>query len=261
MADTLLDLEQTRQYSAEHEARWLNLAGLCMRPGFGDAFDEERMRRFWKIYLSGLVYEKHQQNRLEWWIFIRRIAGGMKAGQQRQFFQDGLSLLIKGKNSKSRLSPQEQIELWMAAGNMERLLVKDKVILARSLLPLLKPGKKLDSLFWTLSRIGARELLYGSVDRVVPAREVIKWINPVLKKKWQANDPVDNMIAQIARKTGDRTRDMDHDNALRIMDWMRERKVKTTYIRIVREKTEMAVTEKNAQFGEKLPTGLVLEKI
>ncbi|MCK5163094.1 MAG: hsp70 family protein [Desulfobacula sp.] len=258
IADKLLELENTRKFSAEHEARWLNLTGFCMRPGFGDAFDEERARKLWKIYLAGLKFEKIIQNRLEWWIFLRRIAAGLKAGQQRQFFQAIAPALIKGKNSKIKLSPQEQVELWMAAGNMERLLVKDKVVLAKSLLPMLKSGKKQDNMLWTLSRLGARELLYGSVDRVVPAKEVVKWINQIMKKTWQKNDSIDNMIAQISRKTGDRTRDIDQENVLRIIDWMNERKAKNFFIRVINEKIDMAVKEKSAQFGEKLPAGLVL---
>ncbi|MBU8911491.1 MAG: hsp70 family protein [Desulfobacterales bacterium] len=258
IADKLIELENTRKYSAGHEARWLNLTGFCMRPGFGDAFDEERARKLWKIYLSGMKFEKIIQNRLEWWIFIRRIAAGLKAGQQRQFFQAITPVLIKGKNGRTKLSPREQVELWMAAGNMERLLVKDKVVLAKALLSLLKPGKKQDNMFWVLSRLGARELLYGSVDRVAPAKEVIKWINQVMKRKWHKNDPVENMIAQISRKTGDRTRDIDQEDVLRIIDWLHERKAKEAFIRIIKEKIDMAVKEKSAQFGEKLPAGLVL---
>jgi len=259
LADKLLALEKTRTFSIEHEARWLNLTGFCMRPGFGDAFDEERIRKLWKIYLSGPVFEKSQQNRLEWWIFIRRIAAGLKAGQQRQFFQDTASLLIKGKTGNIRRSPQEVVELWMAAGNMERLLVKDKVVLAKFLLKLLKPGKKQDNLFWTLSRFGARELLYGSVDRVVPSKEVVRWITQIMKPSWKQNDPVENMVARMARKTGDRTRDIDPEDSVKILDWMRARGAKVSYLRQMTEKVEMAAKEKNAQFGEKLPSGLVLK--
>ena len=259
MADKLIELKGTRTYSAAHEARWLNLTGFCMRPGFGDAFDKERAKKLWKIYLSGLKFEKIVQNRLEWWVFIRRIAAGLGAGQQRQLFQDISPLLIKGKNTSHKISPQEQVELWMALGNMERLLVKDKVVLGKALLPILKPGKNQDNMFWILSRLGARELLYGSVDRVVPAKEVVKWINQVMKKIWQKNDPVDNMVAQIARKTGDRTRDMEPEEINRITGWLHKRKAKGSFIRMINEKMIIAEKEKNVQFGEKLPTGLVLK--
>ncbi|MBU1344968.1 MAG: hsp70 family protein, partial [Proteobacteria bacterium] len=259
LADKLIELGNTRGYSAEHEAKWFNLTGFCMRPGFGDAFDEERIRKLWKIYLSGLSFEKIMQNRLEWWIFIRRIAAGMKAGQQRQFFQSISSILLSSRNSTVRLSPQEQVELWMAAGNMERLLVKDKVVLGKALLSQLKPGKKQDNLLWTVSRIGARELLYGSVDRVVPSKQVILWINQILNKSWQKNDPVENMVAQMSRKTGDRTRDIDQESQNRIVQWLHERNAKQIYIKMINEKIKIAIKERSAQFGENLPTGLVLK--
>ena len=259
IADKLIKLDKTRTYSPEHEARWLNLTGFCIRPGFGDGFDEERIRKLWKIYLSGLIFNKFQQNRMEWWIFIRRIAAGLKAGQQRQFFQDISPLLLRSKNSKIKLSPQEQVELWMTVGNMERLLIKDKIVLAKALFPMLKPNKKQDNMFWTLSRIGARELLYGSVDRVVPSHEVVRWINQIMKKKWPKSVAVENMVAQISRKTGDRTRDLDSDDSARIVSWLQEKKVKKSIIKIVIEKTDMALKEKNIQFGEKLPKGLVLK--
>ncbi len=258
IADKLIELGKTRSLSPEHEAKWLNLTGFCIRPGFGDGFDEERIRKLWKIYLSGLIFRKTQQNRLEWWIFLRRIAAGLKAGQQRQFFQDVSSFLIKSKNNNIKLSPQEQIELWMAMGNMERLLIKDKMVLAKALLSILKPRKKQDILFWAMSRLGARELLYGSVDRVVPPLEIVKWINQIMKKTWSQSDRVDNMIAQISRKTGDRTRDIDTEESARIIKWLQEKKAKKTIIKMIEDKTDMALKEKNIQFGEKLPKGLIL---
>ncbi|MCP3875692.1 MAG: hsp70 family protein [Desulfobacteraceae bacterium] len=259
VADKLIGLQDTRKHSFEHEERWLNLIGFCMRPGFGDAFDEDRVRKLWKIYLSGLVFEKSKQNRLEWWIFLRRIGAGLKAGQQRQFFQDISSLLLKVKNTKVRISPQEQIELWMAAGNMERLLVKDKIVLAKVLIPQLKPGKNQSNLLWTLSRLGARELLYGSIDRIVPPKEVVKWINRVMRIAWKKNDPVDNLIVQLSRKTNDRTRDIDQESKSKIIDWLSLRDTKEINIKIINEKQDIALKEKNIQFGEKLPAGLILK--
>jgi hypothetical protein len=259
LADRLLAIETSRTLSEDHEARWLNLTGFCMRPGFGDAFDKERARKLWKIYLAGLQSGKAQQNRLEWWIFIRRIAAGLNAGQQRQFYQDTASILTVTKTNKGRLAPQEQIELWMAAGNMERLLVKDKVVLAKALLPQLKPGKKQDRLFWTLGRLGARELLYGSFDRVVAPPEVSRWVRRIMKQKWKIEDPVQRLVAEVARKTGDRTRDVDSEVIVEITQWLEKNGADANFIKMMVEKTKMALKEKNAQFGERLPAGLVLK--
>jgi len=259
LADRLLAIESSRTISEGHEARWLNLTGFCMRPGFGDAFDGERARKLWKIYLSGLKSSKAVQNRLEWWIFIRRIAAGLKAGQQRQFYQDTASLLTSVKTGKGRLSPQELTELWMTAGNMERLLVKDKVVLAKALLPRLKPGKKQDRLFWTLGRFGARQLLYGSADRVVPPAEVSRWVRRIIKQKWKTQDPVQSLVAAVARKTGDRTRDVDAQIVSEIIRWLEENGADAALLKMVVEKTRIELKEKNSQFGERLPAGLVLK--
>jgi hypothetical protein len=106
----------------------------------------------------------------------------------------------------------------------------------------------------------SRELLYGSVDRVVPSREVVKWINQIMKKTWHKNDPVEDMIAQISRKTGDRTRDIEPVDRTRIIKWLQARKVKTSVINMIIEKTDIAFKEKNRQFGEKLPKGLILKQ-
>ncbi len=256
LADKLIEISQVRTLSAAHESRWLNLTGFCMRPGFGDAFDQERIRQLWTIYLKRLTFDNTPQNNLEWWIFIRRIAGGLKAGQQRQFFQDTSGLLIKP--GKQKMTHQELTELWMTCANMERLLVKDKVVLAKALIKVIRPGKKMGRHLWSLSRLGARQLLYGSQDRVVPAAEVTRWIHQLMKKEWAQDDQVDSLIVALARKTGDRTRDLAADVQEEIITWLGERGADLVYICQVRERTEMGMKEKNMQFGERLPSGLVL---
>ncbi|ACN16052.1 DnaK3 [Desulforapulum autotrophicum HRM2] len=258
MADHLIQRSDARRLSPEHEVRWLNLTGFCIRPGFGDAFDGERMRKLWKIYLAGPIFPKVKQNVSEWWIFCRRIAGGMNAGQQRQFFQDVTPLLLGGNGLKKKVSPQELTEIWMAAANMERLLVKDKVSLGRAICALLNPGKSPAQLFWALSRIGARELLYGSVDRVVPPREAAVWIRKMIKKQKRRDLPLAKALAQIARKTGDRTRDLDSETIAPLVEWFDLTKTQKCSA-IVREKVEIKAVETSAIFGESLPQGLVLK--
>ena len=226
-----------------------------MRPGFGDAFDPDRVRKLWKIYLSGPGFENVLQNRLEWWIFLRRICAGLKAGQQRQLFQDIAPVLV---NQKTKLPPQEMRELWMAAGNLERLLVKDKKALAKALQSQLKPGKNQDRLLWVLSRLGARNLLYGSVDRVIPPDEAGRWIRQIMKHQWKDQDKVLFPVAQMAAKTGDRTRDLDPALSQAVVSWLKSHKAKDSLVKTVQEKTTRAVTDQSIQFGENLPAGLVL---
>jgi molecular chaperone DnaK (HSP70) len=258
MADRLIERSDARKLSSEHEVRWLNLAGFCIRPGFGDAFDGERMRNLWKVYLAGPMFPKLKQNCSEWWVFCRRIAGGMNAGQQRQFFQDITPYLPGSGGPKKKVSPQELTEVWMAVANMERLLVKDKVLLGRALGTMLNPGKSPAQLFWALSRIGARELLYGSLDRVVPPKEAAVWIRKMIKKQTGQDLSLAKALAQIARKTGDRTRDLDPETITILLEWF-DRTNTHRCSSIVREKISIAQVETSAIFGESLPQGLVLK--
>jgi molecular chaperone DnaK (HSP70) len=257
LADQLIAIEATRFLSSGHEARWLNLTGFCMRPGFGDAFDPDRVRKLWKIYLAGPGFENVLQNRLEWWIFLRRICAGLKAGQQRQLFQDIAPVLV---NQKTKLPPQEMRELWMAAGNLERLLVKDKKTLAKALQSRLKSGKNQDRLLWVLSRLGARNLLYGSVDRVIPPDEAGRWIRQIMTQQWKDVDKVLYPVAQMAAKTGDRTRDLDPALSQDVVSWLKSHKAKDSLVKTVQEKTTRAVRDQSIQFGETLPAGLVLTR-
>ncbi len=148
----------------------------------------------------------------------------------------------------------------MTAGNLERLLVKDKIVLAKALIPQIKSGKNQDRWLWTLARLGARDLLYGSVDRVVPPAEAARWIHRLMARTWSRQDNVDVPVAQMALKTGDRTRDLDPEMTQKVAEWLVERQADPTLVKKVLEKTARAMADRNLQFGERLPSGLVLKK-
>ncbi len=259
LGDELLNVIDTRKFSTEHEIRWLNLAGYCLRPGFGDGMDEQRIQALWKIYKQGICYKKNAQVNNEWWILWRRVAAGLISGKQRQFIQDLRTLLMPKKGTKVRISNQERIEIWMAVANMERLTVKDKIEYGRRLLSELHPKKSRPPLLWALSRIGARELLYGPVDRVVPPKEVEAWISQILKKEWSNPKPVGAALAQMARKTGDRMRDLDPIVMDQVIHWLikMDLKAETEFLTSVKP---MATMEESTIFGESLPSGLVLHE-
>ncbi len=56
LSDVLLEVAAGRKLSAPHEARWLNLLGFCLRPGFGDAQDGQRTNLTRKLYQAGLAF-------------------------------------------------------------------------------------------------------------------------------------------------------------------------------------------------------------
>jgi molecular chaperone DnaK (HSP70) len=258
MADVLL--EQSSQRGVRHlaESRWLNLVGFCLRPGMGDGFDEHRVKKLWKIYKGGPIYANNPQVRSEWWIMWRRVAGGLKPGQQRQFIQDLSPVMFPKKGSRVRVHPQEYLEIWMAVANMELLLVKDKVKWGRRLLAEIGARRETPQFFWALSRMGARELLYGPVDRVIPPEEASRWIDALLKREWKSPRPALSAAAQMARKTGDRIRDVDEKTARRVIDVLEGSGFAEAEIRPLVEVVPIQTQEINVIFGEALPSGIVL---
>lgn len=262
LADELLQIEKTRRLTPQHEIRWLNLLGYCMRPGTADGADPIRMKAIWRLHKRGPAHANQVQVRNEWWIMWRRVAAGLTPGQQRQFIQELSSLLIPKKSAPRKIPAQERLEMWMAVANMEQLYAKEKTRWGRALLSELKPNKGKPQHFWALSRMGARELLYGPVDRVIAPQEVSNWIKILLQTKWHDPKPVIAALAQLARKTGDRTRDLDPSILNNVIQWMADNKIQENFVenhvKYLQDVVSLAKQEESLIFGEALPAGIVL---
>ena len=259
MADELKTLDSSCKRSIEHESRWLNLIGFCMRPGFGDALDEHRMEKLWRSFHDGPFHTKNVQVRSEWWVLWRRIAGGLSTSQQRQVFLSISSLVKPGKGGKKpNIAPQEEMELWMTLANLERLSTEDKAARGKQLLKNLHPKKSRPQHWWSLSRIGAREPLYGPIDRVLSPVLVTAWIKTILSQNWKNPRPVGMALSQMARLTGDRKRDLDPEVIKDIVDWLSPHEWAASHIRVLREVVPLAHLEETQMFGESLPSGIHL---
>ena len=259
IADELMAVSSARRKSLEYEVRWLNLMGFCMRPGFGDTLDAHRIEGLWKIFSKGPVHTRNVQVRSEWWVLWRRVAGGLSVSQQRQVSQEISSLLKPKKGGKKpSLPPQEHMEIWMALANLERLSPGDKAAWGRLLLKSLNPKKIRPQYWWSLSRIGAREPLYGSIDRIVPPDVVIPWIEKILATEWKNPRPVGAAVAQMARRTGDRKRDLNPETVHRIIEWLAPHEWSVSHIEPLKEVVPIARHEENLIFGESLPSGICL---
>ncbi|BBO66965.1 heat-shock protein [Desulfosarcina alkanivorans] len=257
LADTLLDDMAARTLSPVAESRWMNLLGFCLRPGMGEGFDPHRVKRLWKIYKKGPVHANAPQVRAEWWIMWRRVAAGLTPGQQRQFFQDLYPALVVKKGS--RVSRQEFTEIWMATASMERLHVNDKITLGRQLIRQFKAKKPQPQLLWALARIGARDLLYGSIDRVAPPAEVGGWVETILGRTWKNPKPVAEMLSQLCRKTGDPLRDIPVTISGQAAGWMDAAGDFPDQVARITRQSARKQKERNTIFGESLPAGLVME--
>ena len=260
IADTLLKTPKVRKTGPDHEARWLNLLGYCLRPGFGDGFDDLRIKKLWKLYGEGPIKDNHPQVRLEWWILWRRVAGGLTAGLQKQFVQDAGRLVMPKKGAPKKMTAQERLEIFMAVANMERIEVDQKIRWGRQMMSDINPKKAKPQQLWSISRLGARELLYGSTDRVIPVKEALGWIRFLIGQEWKNATPVVNAVVQMARKTGDRLRDMDPETLGPVKEWLAFQKDGLSLIPLLENPRPMEKQEETIVFGESLPLGLSISK-
>ncbi len=265
LADTILQLQQGRGISPQHEARWFNLLGYCLRPGFGDPVDDWRIKEIWKLFPQGLQFARQAQCRNEWWIFWRRVAGGLKAGQQWYIYQQvqpGLQLSDKKKSSRKglkTLTAQETMEIWMALANFERLPHSTKMELGRLMLQEIRKGGVKNQQLWSLSRFGARVPLYGPLDQVLPAQEAAVWVESLLELDLEPADSLAQTLVQIARRTGDRHRDLPDNVREKVSAWLLRVPSSERYVEILQDPhTALKEREQDWIFGESLPLGLIL---
>jgi hypothetical protein len=258
LADDLISYKKVRQNGHTTESRWMNLTGFCLRPGLGEGFDKQRLQRLWKVYKNGPIHSGRPQVRSEWWIMWRRVAAGLTPGQQRQFLQDVTPVLLGKKGATKKIPRQERIEIWMAVANMEKLFSKDKLKLGKQLLLEMKTKKIPAQLIWSLSRIGARQLLYGSDDRVISPEEIHAWIEQLLQLNPSNPKVLAPVFLQMARRTGDRIRDLTEETRNKVLDWMDAQNFSDQSIASIKEATIRSQAEQMDMFGESLPVGLML---
>jgi hypothetical protein len=203
LADQFLELSEERKRSPAHEARWLNLCGLCLRPGFGFPGDDFRIEQARRIYASGLQFANQVQNEVEWWIFWGRVAGGLNKNQQTDLFQRLSPTLLPRSSKRARVNPSLLREMWRAAASLELLPAQTRTQLGDELIPRIVKGEFVDTGLWCVARLGARKLFYGPTNQVLPATTATRWIDALIKIP-----KAEEAIASMARRTGDMTRDL-----------------------------------------------------
>ncbi|MCI4627004.1 MAG: hsp70 family protein [Candidatus Magnetoovum sp. WYHC-5] len=268
MWDELIKLKETRKTTHKHEARWLNLAGFLLRPGFGHPVDEWRIKELWKIFSEGVVFSRDGQCKAEWWILWRRVAGGITEKNQEILYKKLFQVLGLGKSKHAgvRLSHAEVAEVWMLVASLELLQPEIKITLGNELLKLIVKEKTRvqGNFLWALSRVGARVPFYGPIEKTITAAHVSIWIKELLNTGIYVSQDLAYTITQLARKTGDRTRDIDDGLREKIVEafasdeWIQtlNKNQKAKYIKELTEVVSYEWEDEKAVFGESLPDGL-----
>jgi hypothetical protein len=263
--DALVEVAADRKKSADHEQRWLNLAGFLLRPGTGAPLDSWRARVMWGVFNENLAFPKSEPGRLAWWIAWRRIAGGLAKGQQEQIYDRVAQLLLPSPKQAKKLaelkpSKQELAEMWRAVASMERLPIPHKVKLGDELVHRMdaRKGREDPVHLWALSRLGARVPLYGPLDAVVPPSKVREWLAVLVAWDWPEPDKAAFPLAQLGRRTGDRTRDLDDATRTQLADMLRRLPGGERAAVLVEQVVALEAREERVALGDTLPAGLKL---
>lgn len=275
------ECEPGRHRSANHEQRWLNLLGFALRPGYGFAVDDWRVAQTWKLFQGKRVMHAVTACRIEYLILWRRIAGGLAAGQQLALAEPLLAMIrplfkqaakegkpktaSQRKDGKAKSSagvfgfgPHETAEAWRLVGSLELLPQPLKIDLGRLLLRLLtreEASAVRTASLWAISRIGARQPLYGPLNNVLPAEVVEGWIDDLLNQA-PGDDIVPLALMQLARKTGDRYRDIAAQTRSSVLAWLNRHQAPHRLQALVRDGGELDAEEAGQVFGDSLPQGL-----
>jgi molecular chaperone DnaK (HSP70) len=258
LCDTLTQVSDGRKKGPGHEARWLNLFGFCLRPGFGAPADDWRISQARKIYMAGLTFPRELQCQVEWLVLWRRVAGGMNANQQNELFhRHKLALGVGGKKLSGRLNTQVEREGWRLLASLEHLPAPARVALGKELLIKVKEQPTNQSFLWSLGRLGARIPLYGPLNCVIPAEVAAQWMRSLLRLAELTPD-VASAVVQLGARTNDPHRDVDADARWDAMVKLNEAGLTGALIESLREYVPPGRNDAVRIFGESLPEGLRL---
>jgi molecular chaperone DnaK (HSP70) len=259
----LLSGAKRRRRSADHERLWLHLTGYCLRPGYGYPLDAFRVDQVWSLRSESLQFVPDAAVWSQWWILWRRIAGGLDEARQLSLF-DELTYYIEPQGTRPKPRPKGPKALGLEdmvrlLGALERIPSARKVKAGEWLLARLKKGEiSAQSGWWALGRLGARAPLYGSVHAVVPSAVAGAWLTRALESDLATVEQAPFAVAQLARLTHDRTRDLEvslRERAATALSRVRDAEL---WIKLIREGGTLTAAEEGRVFGESLPAGLRL---
>lgn len=260
--DTFAQGRKRRRRSEQHEKNWLRLAGFALRPGFGDPTDSWRIEQVWGLYQQNIQFKNHQ-GWTDWWVFWRRIAGGLSQEQQETILADIAKYLHPGamKNPQSAKAAQEMgyESMVRLSASLEHLEVEDKVLLATWFLSkAINQNQFEQAHWWAMGRLASRTPLYGSQHNVIPREQAEQWLPKLLEQNWLKEPMIAFAAVMICRKTGDRLFDISDNYREQVLTKLKQSKVPESWVSLVEEVKELSESESKRVFGDALPSGLTL---
>jgi molecular chaperone DnaK (HSP70) len=250
--DALIEVAVGRKKSPRHEIRWLSLAGFCLRPGFGGPDDEGRVNRLRTIASSNLAFADDLQCQVGALVLLRRIAGGIRASEQLALYRKHSSATA---SKKKRINRQLEYEKWRLLANLEHLQATIRTSLGHELMAKIRREPDDAIWLWSLGRMGARIPLYGPLHSVVEPEIVGEWLKALLDLP-KLTKVTGSAIALIARRTDDRSRDIDEVLRERAISSLMALQIGEETVHLVAKCVPPERADAVRSFGESLPSDL-----
>ncbi|MCO4783487.1 MAG: Hsp70 family protein [Candidatus Cloacimonetes bacterium] len=93
LVKTLIDNQRARRRKEVYEANFYNATGYLLRPGFGHEGDADLIKKL--DFVNFTHFPKSTQNRVEYWIFLRRISGGLSEEFQQSLWDSYKNYVLK----------------------------------------------------------------------------------------------------------------------------------------------------------------------
>lgn len=263
--DALMERAKGRRRSAEHERTWMNLAGYCLRPGFGHTLDEWRIEQLWAIFETGVQHHKDNQVCAEWWTLWRRVSGGLPPTAQLRLLDDFAFNLQadageRGRRPVTLVNGSEEDMLRLGA-SLERIPSAYKAEIGNWMVGEMPKAKSLavqTRYLWALGRVGARRPFHGSAHDVAPVETVEHWLQAVMLLDWRKVEPAGFAAAHLARMTGDRSRDINDALRAEVVQRLQAAGAPPSWPEMVRDVVQLDQASEQRMLGEALPPGLKL---
>jgi len=250
-----------RRRSADHERIWFQLAGYTLRPGFGYPLDDWRSEQTAALFSQGVTFHKEKPVWIEFWVMWRRTSGGLSASRHVEiwnYLRPHLERSLAPNQPKNQpkpkgVPPEGLDEMVRLAAALEHLEPKDKAAIGDWIAPLVATA---GPCAWALGRIGARVPLYGSVHKTVEREKASEWLDLLLNAHSRNIEGALFAIVQLARLSGDRSRDLDDQLRTRALDALRSSGAPDSWKRLLLEVVTMETADQARALGDTLPAGL-----
>lgn len=262
--DAVSPLRGGRRRSADHERAFWMLAGYCIRPGFGDPLDAARVASLAPLFADRLSFPDEARGWQQFWIAWRRAAAGLDEAQQvaiREYVDPLLAPPEAGLKKPKKVRVAALDEMLDLASSLERVPAARRAELGAWILE--RTWTDRDPRLWAaVGRLGARVPTYASAHHVVAPAIVEKWLEQLLREKWDTIATAARAATELARMTGDRARDVSErvrrEVEKRVMAHAPNDARAVEWARAVRELVALDEGDRASFYGEGLPVGLRL---